>query len=135
MKTVLKSLDEFQINSIFLQSDNQLCISFADISSYDELRAKLTVSAMREVKVYQDNMAEISEIYENFTRFVTAKTIEIGDGTIEVIATFEKEDEISQRISQNAESIASINATVDSLLTEIIPAIMTEIEVLKGGAV
>jgi hypothetical protein len=122
MKVVLKSGSEFTASSVFMQSENELCISFTGITSYDTLRTSLTIAAMKEIKYYMDETSFTS--YENFTKFKAAKIIEVGDGTLEIVVLFEREDEISQRISQNEEDIAALYDGFNVLMTEIIPSLM-----------
>jgi hypothetical protein len=122
-RIVLKTAEEFQVSSVFMQAENQLCISFTGITNYDELRAKLTVQAMKEVKVYSTETDFL--VYEDYTKFVDpSKIFKIADGTYEVLAVFEKEDEMSQRMRTAEENIQTLFDGFNFLMTEVIPSLM-----------
>lgn len=97
MKVVLKTGKEYQVSSVSLMKETQLCIGFTGITSYDTLRADLTVDSMKQIKYYTGEVSFTS--YENFTKFATANTTVSDDGTLNVAMYFNSEDEISQRIS------------------------------------
>jgi hypothetical protein len=123
MKIVLKTGDVFQVSSVFMQTENQLCISFTGITSYDSLRAKLTVNAMKQIKEYSNETDFVS--HENFTKFISANFTDAGDGTSNVSIIFEREDEVHQRLSYLEEQLSSTNTTLDWLLTDVVPYVDT----------
>jgi hypothetical protein len=113
-RIVLKTVEEFQGN-VFKQSDNQILVSFTGITNYDELRAKLTVQAMKEVKIYDSETSFLA--YENFTKFINpSKIIEVGDGTIEVVIIFEREDETVLKLNELIERQTLVEDALNELI-------------------
>jgi hypothetical protein len=97
MKLILKTGEEFQVNSIFMLTDNKLSISFGNIESFDELKAKLT-AATEEIKVYVTD--DSYSVYKDFTTLVNPATVtQTADGTLDVVIILEKEDQLTKRVS------------------------------------
>ncbi len=95
MKVALKTGEEFQVNSIFMLTDNKLSISFANIESFDGLKANLTAIATEEIKVYVTD--DSYSVYEDYTTLINPSTVtQAADGTLDVVIILEKEDEISK---------------------------------------
>ncbi|MDF2596463.1 MAG: hypothetical protein K0R69_2804 [Clostridia bacterium] len=109
MKVVLKTLVEFQASSVFMQAENQLCIGFTEISSYDELKASLTEEAMQEVKIYTGETT--FEEYNDFTQFAKATVVTTENGTQDIAMYFNRADELTRKI-------AILQDTVDKLVLE-----------------
>ena len=122
MKVVLKSGDEYQINSVFMQKEDQLCISFAGITSYDELRAALSPDATEEIKIYSTDTD--FTVYEHFVTVINPSTVtRAADGTYDVVIVLEKADEVTLRLNvlqveltAAKEANATLQETVDLLV-------------------
>lgn len=114
MKALLSNAKEYQISSAFMQVENQLGISFHGIASYDTFRAELTVTSTKVIKVYTTDTDFTP--YENFTKVIPKGVTELEDGTLEIFIVFECEDELSQRVRANEETIDALYAAVDFLL-------------------
>lgn len=101
MKSVLKTGEEFKVNSVFMKTENQVCISFAGITSYDELRSKMTAESLSVISLYNMDESSDCDVYEGFTTLVYPSTItEASGGTIDVVFTFQKEDETAKLIRE-----------------------------------
>jgi hypothetical protein len=114
MKVVLKTGIEFQINSIFMLADNRLSISFGNIESFDELKAKLTATATEAIKAYTTE--DTFSVYEDFITLVNPATVtQAADGTLDVVIILEKEDDISKLKKEIAALNPDINLDTCSL--------------------
>jgi hypothetical protein len=130
MKAVLKTGTELQIASYSLLSDTRIMIAFIGNTSYDNLRSQLTIQALKEIKCYPDDNGTTFDVFENYTKILDPSNVTVAtDGTYDVVITFEKEDEISQRISQNSEDIVSLFDAVNVMMTEIIPSMMAPVTI------
>jgi hypothetical protein len=117
MKAVLKTLEDFQVSSVFMQAENQLCISFVGITDYNELRAKLTVQAMTEVKVYSNETDFVA--YEDFTKLIDPSQIfKTVDGTYDIVTVFEKEDEIRAKLNELNERQTLVEGALNEIILE-----------------
>jgi hypothetical protein len=101
MKIILKTGEEFQISSAFMQAENQLGISFHGIPSYDTFRAKLTITSVKLIKVYVDDTTYTP--YDDFTKVITKTVSELGDGTLEIFVVFEREDPLTIIQEENSQ--------------------------------
>jgi hypothetical protein len=98
MKAILKTGEEFQVNSVFMKTDSQLCISLKGILSYDAIRAKLTTSATEVIKVYVSD-TDFS-VYEGFSTLIYPSTVtQANDGTFDVAVILEKENDLVKRVT------------------------------------
>jgi hypothetical protein len=113
MKIVLSNNTEYQVSSIFMQQENQLCIGFTGISDYTALRASLTPDILTTIKYYTDDTN--FTVYEGFTEPApTSKVTATPDGKFDIAMYFNRPDKLAQLTQQ----VNELQATIDSMKAE-----------------
>lgn len=114
-KLVLRDGTEFHINSDANISDNRIQISFAKITSYDDLRSKLTASITKTIKVYDSDTS--IKAYENYTKIIDPCTITTAsDGTSDVVVFLEKLDEKEALLMKTLERQDYIESALNDII-------------------
>lgn len=119
MKMKLTNGKSYTVSLVTKTSENELCIGFVGIQSYDDLRANLNPETLSVIKYYPDDNTEAFDTYENYTQFVKASTTESEDGTLDVAIYLEKPDEIT--ILKN--TVSQLDNTVAVLGSQVNPSI------------
>jgi hypothetical protein len=113
MKVVLNNNTEYQVTSVFMQQENQLCIGFTGIPDYTVLRASLTPDILAAIKHYTDDTN--FTVYEGFTEPApTAKATATPDGKFDIAMYFNRPDKLAQLTQQ----VNELQATIDSMKVE-----------------
>lgn len=124
MKVVLNNEKIYDVSLVALHTENELCIGFTDIKSYDELREDLTSEALSVIKYYPADNIESFDTYEDYTEFVRSSVTENESGTFDVAMYFKKVDlttkilqEMYRQIDVLKEKNQYLQETVDTLVT------------------
>lgn len=127
MKVILENNKEYKVSLLSQQTDNQICLGFIEISSYDELRLALTPEAMSVIKYYPDDYSDNCTTYEDYTIFIKSNTVETESGSLDVAMYFKKVDATTKSI----QVITNIVNDLDNLVNPMIDINKCTLEELK----
>jgi hypothetical protein len=116
MKVILENNKEYKVSLLSPQTDNQICLGFIEIPSYDELRLALTPEAMSVIKYYPDDNSENYITYEDYTIFIKSNTVETESGNLDVAMYFRKADATTKRIQEITNIITDLDNQVNPMI-------------------
>jgi hypothetical protein len=109
MKIILNDNTEYPVSCVFMQQENQLCISFTGIPDYAAFRALLTPDILATIKHYTDDTN--FTVYEGFTELApTSKVTVTPDGKLDIAMYLNRPDKLTQKIRELETNITSIEA-------------------------